>query len=253
MEDKLTQDGQGFYIDSEIERLNYLITASEENTGCYVSIITENKEEVYSFNSQMFLTDQEDLELTWENPSDIKLELIKPNCVVKIEYDLHGIKTNAECFLRSLRYNGDNIILNISGPYKMLRVQRRRGQRVGLNSKFQAFVHLDKRKQYLSNLAVINISDGGAALLVSAPPEDIRKNLVFDSSEILLPLKANNHFITGMKVCHIKPISKSLLPASIRDGGNYPWVQVGIKFMVVSQKMEQSLAMVMNQLLRNGS
>lgn len=248
----MNSETNDFSVESEIERLNYLITASEENTSCFVVILDDNKQELYSFNSTMFLTDQEDLELVWENPHDIALELIKKNNVVKIEFDLHGIKTYAECFVRSVKQNIIQIILNISGPYKMERFQRRKGQRVSLSSNFSATISLDKNKDYLTDLLVLNISDGGAAILVNAPPEHIRKNLTYEFAEINLPLKMNNYFFVPMKICHVKPISKSLLPAIYREKvvAN-PWTQVGIKFMSVTPKLEHSLAMVINQILRN--
>ncbi len=251
MEENNKNEIEGFSIDSEIERLNYLITASEENTSCYVSVNTENKEIVYSFNSQLSLTDEEELQLCWEGHGNPDIKIIKPNCVVRVEYELKGIKTIAECFLRDIWEEGDKFILNISGPYKMRRYQRRIAQRVGLNEHFPAMITLDSSKEGLSDLRVINISEGGAAILVSVPLELIEKEMFFYSAEITLPLKANNVFNVGVQVCHIKHISDAYLPTSLQGTGKYPWLQLGVKFVPVTPKMEHSLLMLMNQVLRS--
>ncbi len=248
-----TENFSEFIVDSEIERLNYLMTASEEKTQCFVTVIAENKEEIYSFDSKMFLAGQEDLELIWKTPGDVRTEILKTNCILKITFDLHGIKTNAECFLRSLRFKNEDIILNISGPYRMQRIQRRKRQRVILPSKFSATVNLNKELDFLSDLLVANISDCGVALLVNSPKEYLEKDLVYKNAEIFLPLKMNNSFILDMKVCHVEQINKALLPTAMRDKAvNNHWHKVGIEFKNVTPKMEHSLLMVMNAVLRSG-
>jgi c-di-GMP-binding flagellar brake protein YcgR len=242
-----------FIVESEIERLNYLMTASEEKTQCFVTIMADNKEEIYSFNSKMFLAGQEDLELIWKTPGNIKTESIKTNCILKITFDLHGIKTNAECFLRSLRFKEEDIILNISGPYRMQRIQRRKRQRVILSSKFSATVSLNKELDFLSNLLVANISDCGVALLINAPKEYLERGLIYENAEIILPLKMNNSFSLDMRICHVEQINKSLLPVAMRDKSvNNNWYKVGIEFRTVTPKMEHSLLMVMNAVFRSG-
>ncbi len=237
-----------FSIDSEIERLNYLITASEENTRCFVTLLDEEKKELYSFESTMFLTGQDDLELIWETPKDVDMGLLKRNAILRIDFHLHGIETHAECFLRDSEVTGTNIHLNISGPFRMTRLQRRISGRVTLSTNFSAGIKLNATKDHLSNLLAVNMSEGGVAILVSAPLEDIRKNLVYSDAVLELPLKMNNTFNIPMKISHVKQISKALLPKFLTDKKTpYPWYQVGIKFMAISPRLEQSLQMVIKQ------
>lgn len=245
------EDGStyNFNVKSEIERLNYLITASEENTKCFVSILNEEKKEIYSFESTMFLTGQDDLELVWENPKDVDISLLKRNSILRIDFYLHGIETHADCFLRHCESEANNIILNISGPFRMTRLQRRVNPRVNLSTNFTAKVHLNKNKEHLSNLLAINISEGGIAILVNAPLEDVRKNIIYNDSVLELPLKMNNVFTLPMKIAHVRSVSKALLPKILSEKKTiHPWFQVGIKFMAISQKLEQSIKMVINQI-----
>lgn len=238
-------------VKSEIERLNYLITASEENTKCFVSILNEEKKEVYNFYCTMFLTEQEDLELIWENPKEVDLNLLKRNFVLRIDFNLHGIETYAECFLRQALKDqcNENIVLNISGPFKMHRLQRRINTRFNMFGSFTAKVHLNKDKEHLSDLISVNISEGGIAVLVNAPMEDVRKNIIYTESILELPLKMNNVFLIPMKIVHVKTINKSLLPKILSEKKTiHPWFQIGIKFMSIPPKLEHSLKMVINKI-----
>ncbi len=245
------EDGStyNFNVKSEIERLNYLITASEENTKCFVTVLNEEKREIYNFESTMFLTGQEDLELVWENPRDVDVSLLKRNSVLRIDFHLHGIETHADCFLRHYEHEANNIILNISGPFRMTRLQRRGSPRVNLSTNFTATVHLNKNKEHLSNLLAVNISEGGIAVLVNSPLEDVRKNIIYNDAVLELPLKMNNVFSIPMKIAHVRNVSKALLPKILSEKKTVnPWFQVGVKFMAVSPKLEQSLKMVINQI-----
>ncbi|NCQ51615.1 hypothetical protein GW796_06920 [archaeon] len=251
---KLIRGEDDFYIHSEIERLNYLITASEEHTICNVLMLDESKLDLYSFASTIVLTENEDLELKFENSNNINIDLIKTNGILKIDFSLHGIKIYAECFVRKVSLIKNYIVISISGPYSMERRQRRSMHRVGLYADYQLSLTLDVNKERLSNLLALNISEGGISVLINAPMESISKNLIYRNAEINLPLKMNNHFIVPVKVCQISPARKFLIPIALREKRvEYVWSQVGFKFLSKPPQMEQSLLMVINQVMRNNN
>lgn len=238
-----------FDIDSEVERLNYFILAGEKNQSCSVSIFNGNKDVIYKFNSNINLIDENDFEVAILN-SNVDKSLIKHNCLIKIEYEDNGVKTETECFLRGLYGQNNNIVLNISYPYKMFRYQKRNTFRVVMSPQ-KSYVSLDKSKEFLSNLPVINISTGGVAVLINAPEDQIKENFIFDMAEIELPLKLNNFFSTKMKICHMEKINREDFEEYIiGQPNNGSYFQVGIKFMSMTSRFEQSLIMVVNQIAR---
>ncbi len=249
------QDSQtyNFYVDSEIERLNYLITASEENTFCFVSILDDNREEICEFKSQLAMTENEDLELVISrNKSNEKIHLLKQNAILKIDFNLGGIQTHAECFIRDFEVVEDKVIINISAPFKMIRVQRRVHPRITVPDSFDIFVTLDKNKKELSKLRAINISLGGIAVLASAPQNEIANGMVFHHAFIELPFKVNNQFIVPMKISYAKAINEEILPQDlISQNTNFSWYHLGMKFESSNVILEDSLKMAIYQISKN--
>ncbi len=249
------QDAQtyNFYVESEIERLNYLITASEENTFCFVSILDKNREDICEFKSQLALTENEDLELVISrNKSNEKIHLLKKNAILKVDFNLDGIQTHAECFLRDFEVVDDKVIINISSPFKMIRVQRRVHPRITVPSSFEIFVTLDKNKKELSKLKAINISLGGIAVLASAEQSDIANGILFQNATIELPFKVNNIFNVPMRVSYAKAINEEILPQDLlSQNTNYSWYHLGIKFESSNVILEDSLRMAIYQISKN--
>lgn len=242
-----------FYVDSEIERLNYLITASEENTFCFVSILDDNREEICEFKSQLSLTENEDLELVISrNKSNEKIHLLKQNAILKIDFNLDGIQTHAECFIRNFEVVEDKVIINISAPFKMIRVQRRVHPRITVPHSFDIFITLDKNKKELTRLKAINISLGGIAVLASASQSEIANGMVFNNALIELPFKVNNSFVVPMKISYAKAINEEILPQDlISQKTNFNWYHLGIKFESSNILLEESLKMAIYQISKN--
>jgi c-di-GMP-binding flagellar brake protein YcgR len=251
----INQDNQtyNFYVESEIERLNYLITASEENTFCFVSILDDNREEVCEFKSKLSLTENEDLELVISrNKSNEEIHFLKQNAILKIDFNLDGIQTHAECFVREFESIEDNIIINISAPFKMIRVQRRVHPRITVPSSFEIFVTLDKNKEELSRLRAVNISLGGIAVLASASQQVISNGMIFHNSFIELPFKVNNIFQIPMKISYAKLINKEILPQDLIDKDTRnSWYHLGIKFENSNVSLEDSIKMAIYQISKN--
>lgn len=251
----INQDSQtyNFYVESEIERLNYLITASEENTFCFVSILDDNREEACEFKSQLALTENEELELVVSrSKSNEKIIFLKQNAILKIDFNLDGIQTHAECFVREFEVIEDNVIINISAPFKMIRVQRRVHPRITVPSSFEIFVTLDNNKKELSKLKAINISQGGIAVLASASQQEIYNGMIFHHSFIELPFKVNNIFQVPMKISYAKAINKEILPQDLLEQNTkYSWYHLGIKFENSNVLLEESIKMAIYQISKN--
>lgn len=226
-----------FFVQSEVERFNYFLLASEEKLSCFVTLLDNEKNKIYMFDS-MLAEDYGDFELTWDNIEEVNLELLKKNNIVKIDFFHQGIEINTLAFLRYYEKDDGRITISISAPFEMVRMQRRSYQRFNVPEKFVAKVSLDKAQKNLTNLKIINISLGGVAVLADFEKNNLKLGEIFTEATLELPFKIDNVFSTEMQVAHIQLVEKD----------NIKYVQIGLRFTKVSLKLEDSLKAIINQL-----
>ena len=227
-----------FFVQSEIERFNYFLLASEEKSPCFVTLLDNEKNKIYMFDS-LLKEDYGDFELTWECiEEEVNLDLLKKNNIVKIDFFHQGIETHTLAFLRYYEKDSKKITVSISPPFEMVRFQRRTYPRFNVPEKISAKVSLDNSIDKLKNLKITNISLGGLAVITDFEENELKLGEIFKEAELELPFKVDNKFITEMQVAHIQLVEVS----------KEKKIQIGLKFLNISTKIEDSLKAIINQL-----
>ncbi len=139
------------------------------------------------------------------------------------------------------------MVLRLRYPKKMWRFQKRNSFRVKIPFESDVSITLDPQDPNLKNLQIVNLSVGGAALVINVEDKWFDENKLFENAILHLPTAASNYHITA-EIKHRKKITlqdnPGLLLSKIKTGN---WSQVGVEFHRLSVQTEQAIVYCVNK------
>ena len=238
-----------FFVSSQRERENYLKVAHENHVSItFLLYDKETKIDHLKFNAYVFY-ESEPHKIETEFYID-QFEIKKLNdCFVMGFFFLNGVKIIFESDITSWKNLGhDQVCLSLESPNKMIRYQRRNAFRAKVPSNYGLKFDLDKNNQILKRLYVINISAGGAAILINADESFFEQNQIFENAYLIIP-SPNNEVKLKTKICHRKKVQHEAIPSELKKiKTENEWYQVGIQFEQLPIKSEQMIVLLVNHL-----
>ena len=182
-----------------------------------------------------------------------------------------------------LGVDGHPSILKVRLPYRLYRLQRRDSFRVPVPSSMGVFLTLKSGFRHLENLKAMDLSCGGASVLVRAPLEAVHMGKRFPGATVKLgPHATHDVFKVDMLIRHVRlappglsqllgpapapprPAMPPIRPAGFGKAGSPPsreaalaavgallqpeLLQLGIEFERMPTQLERNLARLVNEL-----
>lgn len=248
-----SSDLEEFLIKYPKERERYIRTAYEQHLAATIFLFEgSDRVKFTKFNSKIFWgnNDQPEVELFL---GDFNIRTID-DCEFVGIFFIDGVKYVFESDINFWKKISDGIVnVNLTYPKKMIRYQRRNNFRVKVPHNINFRIDLNRDQKNLSKLYVVDVSAGGAAILINANEDFFREFNLFENVYLLLP-NSSQEFKVKAKICHKKTITKEFLPKDLAKFtptlADSNWYQVGIQFDHLPIQVEQALMLLVNQLSR---
>lgn len=235
-----------YLLSNSFERESYLKKALESHASVKFILFNNFKQ----FHSYLFADKRGALEV--EIPiNDIDINnIIDSNA--RFGFIMDGVQIIFETKIEHLEKNSPTIaVLKLKHPTKMWRFQRRNTFRAKVPYSSEIKITLDVNNVELKNLHLINLSIGGASVIINDPNNLLSDRSDFDEAVLHLPT-ATSDYIVKARIRHKKPMTIDMFPESmiyhINYGSETNWLKLGVEFEQVPMHVEQAIIYCVNML-----